>query len=350
MQVPAIGRLGLAMVAACVLLIIATQAAAADRPATWDDYAERVTEARVAAYEAKDDLLDSREASDLAAQLNTLIPARESVAMGEEQTVVVDNSVYRAMVTELDTSSTPSERGDAVDDIVAYLDSLHVAVGEPRDAGVPSDPELLDELLGARRAETSQIEEYIQELLERLGAWLEELLAGTEGSGAGVVLDWVVRGVIILLALGLLYVALRVVQRIRRSAARRDMRLSQSAVAPVVAAAEGLPDDALGHADELARQERYREAVRALYGGAARTLVDTGVVKQTRTLTSAELLTFADSEAPEVGAHLAHLTTVFESAWYGHRDPGQAGFDQAREDHLRVVAAVRERATGGEAA
>jgi hypothetical protein len=350
-------RIDRAVVAIAVVVSIALLLAALPHHAraqereisTQADYAERVSEAREVAEEAAGELLDSRSAADVAARLNTLLPARESVRLSTTQVVIVDNSVFRALITDLDTGDTPGEREEALAGIIAHLASLESAVGFTGEP-VPADPELLEELLAERELDTSQIEEFVLRMLQQIGEWLDSLFGDMEGSTSATVLDWMVRALVLILAAILAYIAFLVFQRVRRAAAERDLRLADMAGAPVVAAAEGLPEDALAHADELAAEGRYREAVRALYGGAARLLVEAGAVRQTRTLTSGELLAVAGPAVPQVRETLSRLTLSFDVAWYGHRDPGEPGYAQARADHTAIAHALRDLSSGGEAA
>jgi hypothetical protein len=337
------------LLAACLLLATPCGVVAQERElAEWDEYAERVSRAREVAADASGELMDSRAAADLAARIYTLVPARESVRIGDDQIVSVDNSVLRSLLTELDTGEDPRERAEALEKVSAHLVSLESAVGIVGDP-VPSDPQLLAELLDDRQVDTSAVEEFIARALQRLAEWVGSLFGEVEEGGGATVLDWMVRVLVAVLAAILGYVAYRVIQRIRRSAAERDMRLADVGGAPIVAAAEGLPADALAHADGLAAAGRYREAVRALYGGAARSLVDAGAVKQTRTLTSGELLAAAAPAIPRGKDALARLTSAFDAAWYGHRDPGETGYVRARADHVAIVAESRP-TSGDEAA
>ena len=345
-----LGRLLLlAALTILVLGALAGIAVAEVEATTWSEYARRVSLAHDAVDDAADELLDSSEGTELAARINTLLPAREVVVLAEDEGVVVDNSLLRAMVANLDSSDTPAERASAVTDLGAHLASLQSAVGEPGE-DVASDPELLDEILAEREPDTSAIQAYLAELIERALAWFERTFGSFGGETAVGFIDWVVRGIVFAIAVVLVYIAFRVIQRLRRSAAERDLRIADAGGAPVVAAAEGLPDDALAHADALAAAGEFREAVRALYGGAARSLVEAGAVRQTRTLTSGELLSAVGPALPEVRQTLTHLTALFEAAWYGHRDPGETGFAQARADHAQIVSALTHHSSGGEAA
>jgi hypothetical protein len=114
--------------------------------------------------------------------------------------------------------------------------------------------------------------------------------------------------------------------------------------------AADLPDDPLEFAERLAAEGRRRDALRALYGGAARRLVETGAVRRMRTRTNAELLRDVRVVAPHVASALSALTERFEAAWYGHGDPGETGFLAAKHSYAEVMeAAGRPSADGPEA-
>jgi hypothetical protein len=209
---------------------------------------------------------------------------------------------------------------------------------------VPSDPETLEDLLAGSDAELQQ---QLWELVERVMEWIAALLRSgeLESDTAAVVAQVITISLLVALGLLLAWIVWRLIRYYvaRRREGRPAPKVSTLAE-PIVSAAEGLPDDALGHAEGLAARGSYREAVRALFGGAARTLVETGVVRQTRTLTNAELLREVRPVSAEAHVPLFHLSGTFEAAWYGHVDPGAAGFDEARSRYAEVVAAAQRAA------
>jgi hypothetical protein len=77
-----------------------------------------------------------------------------------------------------------------------------------------------------------------------------------------------------------------------------------------------------------------------LYGGAARHLVEAGVVTRMRTRTNREMLRDVTAASPTGAPAFGRLTSDFESAWYGHADPGGAGFFRARESYETLVTGV----------
>jgi hypothetical protein len=334
---------GLLLASATAGLLVADSAGAQEeRPvSSWDEYAERVDEAYALALELGVDVASYREAHELAAGVNRLLPVTELVDV-EGAVIEVDNSVLRSEVARLDAADDARRRRRAAEAITGHLASLARSVDERRALDVPSDPEALEELLAGERSDLQQrLQEMIAEFAERILRWLNDLFQVGDPEQATVIARFVTTA--LLVGLGLLF-AWIVVRLVRYFMARRREGAPETKVShdaePIVAAAEGLPDDALGHADTLAARGDLREAVRALFGGAARALVEEGVVRQTRTLTNAELLREVRPVSEQASAPLAALSGTFESAWYGHQDPGRPGYDDARGRYVEVVAAA----------
>lgn len=310
------------------------------------EYVARVQDVRRVAASAAPGGVSAREASDVSARVAALLPdgQRVSVPGGE---VAVDASVVGALASQLGAARTDVSRERALEALRAQLDSLAGSAeglpGAGVRADVRSDPDALRELLarhqGGRRAVLGEeIAKRLQQALEWIADGLGSLLTPARELRLSVT-AWVVTSIV--LAAFLAFVAWRVAVALRASVSRRRAAASLAEVGvPVVAAAEGLPDDALAYAEELAAAGRYREAVRALFGGAARALVEEGLIAQTRTRTDSELLAEVEPVAPSAHPPLALLTRAFEFAWYGHADPGRHGFDEARGRYVEVLSAV----------
>jgi len=148
----------------------------------------------------------------------------------------------------------------------------------------------------------------------------------------------IVVAVPVVLALVVILRALRSFRRRKKASGAGE--LPEAPGSPAVAAAADLPTDALGYAESLAASGAHREAVRALYGGAARHLVDTGAVTRMRTRTNLEMLRDVAAAAPDLAGPFEALTREFERDWYGHADPGSAGFERARCEYGRIVDAA----------
>lgn len=333
----------LALAATLLMALLASVAGAEDVGA----YADRVRQARDAATAADADGMTRREASDLAARLNSLLPATERVEMGDGLVVGVDNSIMRSLVARLDAAPNTAARADVLEDLVGHLDSLVLAIGEP-GAAVPEDPAALAELLDVQRSQDrSSLTRLFGDLVDRLAEWLQGWWGGVGGSRqAGRVFTVVIVALIALLVVALAAVAVRAYLRARAGLATPVPGGETTGGAPVVAAAEELPLDARGWAGELADQGRYRDAVRALFGGAARMLVELGYVAQARTRTNGELLREVEPVTPGAHGHLAVLCRLFEGAWYGHVDPGPEGYASALELFDAVSVALSSGRTG----
>ncbi|MFC6014621.1 DUF4129 domain-containing protein [Plantactinospora solaniradicis] len=105
----------------------------------------------------------------------------------------------------------------------------------------------------------------------------------------------------------------------------------------------GLPDvpaaSLVSHADRLAGEGRYAEAVRERLRGMVRTLIDRGVLEHRPGMTVAELATAATRSRPEVDGPLGAAGRIFSDLWYGQR-PARAEHDE----RMRELAAELDRA------
>lgn len=326
---------------AALLAAMSPALAHAEQVSSFADYRHRVDAAEDYARRTLPESWRVQTDSQVAAeQLNTYLPGTERVQVGT-RTIDVDNSVLRSLIARLDFSHSSAERRDTGVDIVAHLGSLRMAVDEA-DGGAAYDPALLTRLLARPDlASRPTVSDELAKLLDRLSRWLAAWFARVmQQKGAATGSDIALVVVFIALGLLLVFAVVRVVRAMSASLARHDTRVLAEAAADraaVVSAAEGLPPDALGYADELAEAGRFREAVRALFGGAARTLVDLGLLRSTRTRTNAELLADLEPTAPPVLPSLSDLSASFERTWYGHADPGRDGFDAARERYRESV-------------
>jgi hypothetical protein len=306
-----------------------------------DDYRSRVTQALQAVREAQAKPSAGTAASELAARVATLLPAGEQVTVGGTP-VTVDDPEMERLLAEYRDAASASGRADALGALEGHLASLASAVGVPGKA-VPSDPAALARLLAASSSAPSTstsdiVRQWFEQLAQRLAEWLSGVASTPEGA---VTTRTVGIAVMIAFAAVALWAAWRGAVSWRRALARRDSAPAADGLGtPVVAAAEGLPDDVGAYVETLAAQGRFREAVRALFGGAARSLSERGLIGRTRTRTNAELLSDVAPAAPEVAPPLRALTDTFEVAWYGHRDPGPAGLETARRSYREVLEAA----------
>lgn len=323
-----------------VSLLLPPLAGAAEAASALADYRDRVDRAYdYASRNAGTAWKDELSSQQVAAQLNTYLPATERVTVGT-QTIDVDNSILRSLIARLDSSKSASERRDTLSQIELHLGSLKLAVDDVR-AGANDDRALLGRLLA--RADLSSRPTLLDELgklVDRVTTYLQDWLNRMlRRRGAATAQDVGLGIVFVALATLLVLAVVQVVRSMSAALARHDERVltERAADAAVVSAAEGLPTDALGFAEGLAAEGRFREAVRALFGGAARTLVDLGLLRSTRTRTNNELLADLEPVAPPVVPPMTDLSGDFERAWYGHADPGESGFAEARERYRASV-------------
>lgn len=331
--------------AALALALVAAPAGAARASllaVTRDAFVVSVERAVSAAAKARPAIEGSATAAALAVELESGVLEPTGVESGG-RTMDPDLSVLRRLVRQLADARTPAARRDALSGITAQLSSLRQALGRPGPAA-PSDPAALKELLAGRAPTTTSaartndwLGEQLRALVERVAGWLSQM----SGTGRGIG-GWVFYGILALAAAFALFFILRAVLAWRRGTLRRERGRGarEGERGPVVSAAADLPADALAHAERLAADGRRRDAVRALYGGAARRLVEAGAVRRMRTRTNAELLRDVRTSAPAAAASLSELTDRFEAAWYGHADPGDEGFLAARASFAAVLDAA----------
>ena len=327
------------LVATLAMVITPTRAMAIDGAASYSDYRGRIAQARAAVDSAMPRIGDQDVARKLAEDVARLLPPTEVVDTGGA-TVIVDNSILRIYTIKLDAAvreDTRTETAKQLDGHLASLDAANLAIArKPR-----SDPAALRQLIAegvspARRSIGDYLAEWIAKFTDAIQKWLADNMGA---KAASATLKTVVWASILALAALVTFLLMRGLLRVRRGVAARDAAALEL-TSPVVAAAEGLPDDILGHADSLAGQGRFRDAVRALFGGAARELVDRGLLRRTRTRTDSELLADIASTFPAIMPPLTALTLLFEIAWYGHVDPDEAGFRMALGCYGDVLEAI----------
>jgi hypothetical protein len=299
---------------------------------TVSEYRDRVIRAAEVVQAGEDAVADRSRAIALAKTLRELLPAREQVR-DETRTIAVSDPALTSLASELESATSGGERTDVVRRMKRHLDTLRGSMGAP-GTQARSDPAALRRLLAEVRTgpvvpKSTLLQDVIDRVLRAIEAWLARVSATPQGA---MRLRAVWYAVLALFAGLACFVVWRGVRAWRRAVVRRDRPGVAGSGSPVIEAAEGLPQDAGAFADTLAREGRYREALRALFGGAARTLGERGVLARTRsrTRTNAELLAEVGAAAPAVEVPLRGLSDAFEVAWYGHREPGERGFTSAR--------------------
>ncbi len=343
----------LARLAAAVALCATLAPPSAALGVDLDTYRDDVAQARAMVDAAANKPLTEREATDLALEVNALVPLRVEVET-PDGVAKPDNTIVRTLVAQLDAADTISEREEYVADLAAHLAAMESALGAPGAESrnvVPEDPAALQALLDTGTPARSPVQEWLAGLIDRLAGWLSRWFSNMSGSSsAGIVFQVVFYVVVGVLALVLLYTAYQFARRWRAGIANRTGEaVAVGSTDAVIEAARDLPADALSYADECAAGGDRREAVRALFGGAARALQESGYIVEARTRTNHELLVEVRPRSPEIYAPLRELALVFERSWYGHRDPAQDEYAAARERYVTVTAAARAAIEAGEA-
>lgn len=327
------------------LVVGATPAAAM----SVDEYRSALREIRDAADLDEDTPL---RAVALASTIDAVLPEGETVDLGGTRLPVRDPELTD-LGERLAAARSSSGIRIAAEEVEERANALLDAIGTGTVVDVPEDRAALEAIVGEEDAEAGKtLSDLILELAEKIAEWVGKLLSGLPGVSVPDAPDvdltgaWpYVVGLAAAVAAGLLVrLAMWIVAR------RRVNRAATTAedATPVVAAAEDLPPDVLAHVEKLAAAGRFREAVRALFGGAARTLVDVGVIARTKTRTNGELLGDIRASAPAVADDVDRLARIFESAWYGRRDPGRTGLDHAREHYTAIIESAG-RWSGGDA-
>lgn len=342
-------RIVLALSLLGVAVILAGPGAPAAFGMSVDEYRTALRDVR---SEARDlDEATPERAAEIAAAVRTSLPGDEFVDLGGGEIPVQDAQLLD-LAERLDERTSASGIRLAAGEVELRAQALLDAIGTGEPSVVPADQAALDEILGTgANARENPLNDLIMDFLQKVGEWLQELfsgipsLPGSDMSGFDLSGAWpYIVAVAVAVAAGLL------VRLVMWLAARRRMRsgaLAEDEQAPVVAAAEDLPPDILAYADRLAGAGHFREAVRALFGGAARMLVDAGVIARTRTRTNGELLSDVRASAPDIVSNLDALARVYERAWYGRRDPGRAGLDLARTQYVALAEDAARWSGGG---
>lgn len=282
---------------------------------------------------SKADVRDARDAAEVASEVEPVLQAvRDDEGMG--------------LADRLRNARSAEERRAAKSDLEAHLRTL-AALDAGGDA-VQHDRVLLERIMAEEGvAEGAAAQELLRRIQQRVLDWLERFASrwfGSDAASAG--LEAIYYLALAASALVGAWLVWRLLSALLVRSGRGRAEERRSAVGPpvpVVDAARDLPPDALAYADAEAEAGRFREAVRALFGGAARLLVERGVLPVTRTRTTAEILRDVLDRAEAAHAPLAALSALFEPAWYGHWDPGADGYATARKAYLEVAAAAGER-------
>ncbi len=310
--------LPMAFATAVALVLQLHPAAVASVPSIEGAY-RAVSEARV---------LDERAASKVASEVEPTLQA-------------IGDADGLGLVERLRSARSADEREAARKDLEARLRTL-AAFGAQGEARVPKhDRALLERIMAEEGvAEGAAAQEFVRSIQQRVLDWIERVASrwfGSDAASAGLeAVYYVALAVSAVIAAWLVWRLLSALLGRAPSDRSRGRQSRAGQAEPVVDAARGLPADALAYADAEADAGRFREAVRALFGGAARLLVERGAIPVTRTRTTKEILQDVLQRAPGVHRPLAALAGVFEPAWYGHVDPGADGYAAARLAYLQV--------------
>jgi Domain of unknown function (DUF4129) len=126
--------------------------------------------------------------------------------------------------------------------------------------------------------------------------------------------------------------------RLRLPRRRKRVRAKEAAPEPVETppepqtAEEPVAAGGVSHADRLAAEGRYAEAIRQRLRETLRELVAARLVPPQPGWTAAELAAMAAAQRPAVARPLGHATELFSEIWYGDRPAGHA-----HDEHMRAL-------------
>lgn len=249
------------------------------------------------------------------------IPNRWTVRI-EHGAIVVDTRWIQDEMTAATSASWPSVRARIADRLDAMR--LEIIEATPRYEGDPT--QLLAQTLASKEFQQAQSSRWIDNLRERVAAWLTQFLDRIFGStvgrrDVGIFLTWTVT-VIALIALA---VWLGSLAKRRPRATALDLE----ALARRTPAREW----AL-RAVAAARNGDIREAVRCGYHAAVQRLDEQGTWTVDESRTPREYVRLLDGGDPRRPT-IADLIRRFENIWYGNHPGGG--------DDARAVAATLER-------
>jgi hypothetical protein len=299
---------------------------------------------------AQSSLASAGVAADVAMDVEMLLPLGLEVTEGTRTITVADDATVHLLTGRLRSAGTSDARREAADRLENHLVSMRSAAGAPAGKQ-PWDAGALAALLKDRPVTTDSAQNWLNQqllkILEAVSRWLSALFGSGSGADAGAVSRLLQYVVVLVPAIIVTWILVRAVRR-RRCGASSDVQAPDEATsAPAVAAAADLPEDPLAYARLLEGRGEHREAVRVLYGGAARHLVEAGVVARMRTRTNHEMLRDVRRSAPALAPSFENLTDEFERAWYGHADPGADGFVSASRVYQALLSDAPPAATMG---
>jgi hypothetical protein len=186
---------------------------------------------------------------------------------------------------------------------------------------------------------------WLNEALERFGRWLEKLFGNRRANvnpnlPVANGLQWFTNLVWAILGIGIAVFGFLAVRFfVRRGRVTRKSKAVLDDDEPVRTL-----DEWLAEADELERQGRHREAVRALYLACLLRFDQHGVARFERSETNWEHLRriSASPNLPDA-IDFRPTTQRFDLVWYGFRGEGQPDVAKFRAWYVEIVRALEER-------
>jgi hypothetical protein len=281
------------------------------------DYSNRVGQAAEQVEVIKGGREFEQEAVD---KIKRLLPQSEQVEV-EGQAVPVNNAWLHALIDSAHNLADGQERSDKLDEASGRLRALRndldrilsqpgadSAAAREKLREIRSRPEFLKKGDDPLTAFIKKIRKEVMDFLTKVYTKLIELLFGNN-SGA----SWVYRGIVIAGLLGALYLAFRMLRRIKRAPKKRQKKrtvLGEEIEAG--ATSNDLADAAL----EAAKAGDFRGAVRKLYISLLYELSERNLIELEPNATNREYLAKVSRFQPLV-APMRYLTDRFDYFWYG---------------------------------
>lgn len=184
--------------------------------------------------------------------------------------------------------------------------------------------------------------EWIADQIAQFFDWIEGFFPRSQETGSTSGMRWIVIAVVALIVIGIIFLAIEVIRRARRTDAQ-----TLTSSAPLRSSRD---DDPLSrgatewerYAAQLAAEGRYREAIRAWYHAVLVTCYGAGVLHFRKGRTNWEYIA---TLSPSVAwrSELIRLTQRFEQEWYGAEQSSEEALDDCSARAKLILDAVYER-------
>ena len=305
------------------------------------DYGRRVVQAAQQVEDIKEGRESEQEAAD---NIKKLLPPSEQVDI-EGQAVTVNNAWLHALIDSARNLADGEERSEKLDEasgrlraLLDNLDRLQSQSGADSAAAreklreIRSRPEFLKKGDDPLTALIKRVRKEVMDFLAKVYTKIVELLFGNN-SGA----SWVYRGIVIAGLIGALYLAFRMLRRIKRAPKKREKK--RTVLGEEIAAgttSNDLADAALA----AAKAGDFRGAVRKLYISLLYELSERNLIELEPNATNHEYLAKVSRFQP-LAAPMRYLTDRFDYFWYGMFPSSAEDFSVFQDRYNEAMASAR---------